>query len=81
MNLKDLFFPMWVAIEELNYCELDRIKRNNYKLSMENLPKKMIADRDNVVYYDTEIGEFYLISWEDGGNRDIPTRHYIKNNI
>ena len=44
---------------------------------MKNLPKGMYADRDNIAYYDTERGEFYLISWEDGGNNDIPTRHYI----
>lgn len=44
---------------------------------MKNLPKGMIPDRDNVVYYDTESKRFYIILWEDGGNRDIPTRYYI----
>ena len=47
---------------------------------MKNLPKGMIPDRDNVVYFDTEKYQFYIINWEDGGNRDIPTRHYIKKN-
>lgn len=47
---------------------------------MKNLPEGMIPDRDNIVYYDTEKGEFYIISWVDGGNCDIPTRHYIRNN-
>ncbi len=41
----------------------------------------MYADVDNSVYYDTEKGQFYIISWEDGGNNDIPTRHYIKGNL
>ena len=45
---------------------------------MKNLPAGMIPDRDNVVYYDTEKMQFYIIKWEDGGNRDIPVRHYIK---
>ena len=45
---------------------------------MKNLPEGMIPDRDNKVYYDTEQGKFYMISWEDGGNCDIPTRYYIK---
>lgn len=44
---------------------------------MEGLPKGMIADRDNQVYYDTETRRFYIITWEDTGNRDVPTRHYI----
>ena len=44
---------------------------------MENLPKGMIPDRDNIVYYDTEKGEFYMIQWEDGGNSDIAHRHYL----
>ena len=46
---------------------------------MKNLPEGMIPDRDNVVYYDTEEGKFYIIKWEDGGNSDIPVRHYIEN--
>ena len=45
---------------------------------MENLPKGMIPDRDNVVYYDTEKEQFYIIKWEDGGNNDIPIRIYIQ---
>lgn len=44
---------------------------------MKNLPKGMIADRDNQVYYDTETHEFYMIEWEDGGNNDYAHRHYI----
>ena len=44
---------------------------------MKNLPKGMIPDRDNIVYYDTELQQFYMIQWTDGGNRDIPTRIYI----
>jgi len=44
---------------------------------MKNLPKKMIPDRDNVVYFDTEEGQFYFIEWEETGNNDIPHRHYI----
>lgn len=44
---------------------------------MKNLPKGMHPDRDNVVYYDTELGEYYIIKWEDGGNNDIPVRYYL----
>lgn len=44
---------------------------------MKNLPEGMIPDRDNKVYYDTELRKFYMITWVDGGNRDIPTRHYF----
>ena len=44
---------------------------------MENLPKGMIPDRDNVVYFDTEERRFDMIKWEDGGTRDIPIRIYI----
>lgn len=47
---------------------------------MKNLPKGMIPDRDNAVYYDTEVEQFYIIQWEDGGNSDIPHRHYIRKN-
>ena len=47
---------------------------------MENLPKGMIPDRDNQVYYDTEKGQFYIIRWTDGGNNDIPERFYIAKN-
>lgn len=47
------------------------------KKKMENLPDGMIPDRDNIVYFDTERKQFYIIQWEEGGNRDIPTRHYI----
>jgi hypothetical protein len=46
---------------------------------MENLPAGMIPDRDNIVYYDTEKGKFYLIKWEDDGNNDRPVRYYIEN--
>lgn len=46
---------------------------------MKNLPKGMIPDRDNIVYYDSEQGRFYIIKWEDGGNSDIATRYYIPN--
>ena len=45
---------------------------------MKNLPEGMIPDRDNIVYYDTEREEFYIIKWEDWGNSDHPERHYIK---
>jgi len=44
---------------------------------MKNLPEGMIPDRDNSVYYDTEREQFYMITWRDGGNGDIPTRIYI----
>lgn len=44
---------------------------------MKNLLKDMIPDRDNVVYYDTELERFYMIIWEDDGNRDIAHRIYI----
>ena len=44
---------------------------------MKNLPSGMIPDRDNIVYYDTEREQFYMIRWEDGGNDDIPVRIYI----
>ena len=50
----------------------------NKEKDMENLPEGMIPDRDNIVYYDTEKGQFYIIKWEDGGNSDIPTRYYIE---
>ncbi|MDA3854961.1 MAG: hypothetical protein PF569_01785 [Candidatus Woesearchaeota archaeon] len=43
---------------------------------MKNLPKDMIPDQDNQVYYDTELKKFYIISWEKG-YYDIPTRIYI----
>ena len=45
---------------------------------MENLPEGMIPNRDNVVYYDTEKEQFYIIRWIDGGNNDYAERHYIK---
>ena len=44
---------------------------------MKNLQKGMYPDRDNLVYYDTEKCQFYIIKWEDGGNNDIPHRYYI----
>jgi hypothetical protein len=43
---------------------------------MRNLPEGMIADHHNQVYYDTELGQFYIIKWEEG-YYDIPTRYYI----
>ena len=46
--------------------------------TMQGLPKGMIPDRDNQVYYDTEKGQFYMIQWEDGGNNDIAHRIYIE---
>ena len=45
--------------------------------NMKNLPEGMKPDRDNVVYYDTEKGQFYIIKWEDNGNGDTPIRYYI----
>ncbi|MEK6880931.1 MAG: hypothetical protein AABY22_15025 [Nanoarchaeota archaeon] len=47
---------------------------------MKNLPKGMIPDKDNMVYYDTELRMFYMIEWIDTGNNDIPQRHYINTN-
>lgn len=44
---------------------------------MKGLPKGMIPDKDNIVYYDTEKQQFYIIEWVDTGNNDIPIRHYI----
>ena len=44
---------------------------------MIDLPKGMIEDRDNTVYYDTEKKLFYMIKWEDMGNSDYPRRYYI----
>jgi hypothetical protein len=44
---------------------------------MKNLPTGMIPDRDNIVYFDTEKYQFYMIRWEDGGNNDIAHRIYI----
>ena len=46
---------------------------------MKNLPEGMYPDRDNIVYYDTEKCQFYIIQWKDGGNSDIPKRYYIEN--
>lgn len=48
---------------------------------MKNLPKGMIPDKDNQVYYDTEKGQFYIIEWQETGNNDIPVRHYIQEQI
>jgi hypothetical protein len=45
---------------------------------MEGLPEGMIPDRDNIVYFDTEKFQFYIIQWEETGNNDIPHRHYIQ---
>lgn len=44
---------------------------------MKELPDGMIPYRDNNVYYDTDNKLFYIISWHDTGNGEIPTRHYI----
>lgn len=44
---------------------------------MNNLPKGMIPDRDNQVYYDTERELFYYIEWEDYGNGERAIRHYF----
>jgi hypothetical protein len=44
---------------------------------MKGLPTGMMPDRDNMVYYDTERGEFYIIEWEDYGNGENAIRHYI----
>ena len=44
---------------------------------MKNLPEGMIPDRDNIVYYDTELEKFYMIKWEDGWDNDVPSRTYI----
>jgi len=46
--------------------------------TMKNLPEGMIPDRDNVVYFDTEKWQFYIIKWHDTGNADIPQRIYIE---
>jgi hypothetical protein len=48
---------------------------------MEGLPKGMIPNRDNIVYYDTEKKQLYYIEWRDGGNNDIAIRHYIPKNL
>lgn len=48
---------------------------------MENLPDGMIPDRDNVVYFDTEKMQYYVIQWEDTGNGERAIRHYIPKNI
>ena len=45
---------------------------------MKGLPEGMIPDRDNIVYFDTERFQFYIIKWEDTGNNEIPHRHYIQ---
>lgn len=42
------------------------------------MPKGMIPDKDNLVYYDTEKKQFYIIKWEDNGNSDTAIRYYIK---
>lgn len=44
---------------------------------MKNLPKDMIPDRDNQVYFDTELGMFYIIKREDRSTHDYIYRHYI----
>lgn len=47
---------------------------------MKNLPDDMIPDRDNQVFYDTEVGQFYIIQWKDNGNGETAIRHYIPTN-
>jgi len=47
---------------------------------MENLPKGMTPDKDNIVYYDPDKGLLYFIEWEETGNNDIPHRHYFQVN-
>jgi len=44
---------------------------------MRNLPKGMLPDHNNQVYYDTESKKFYMLTWEDRGTHDYPTRYYI----
>lgn len=44
---------------------------------MKNLPEGMLSDRDNIVYYDTEKNQLYMIKWNDNGGRDIAKRIYI----
>lgn len=50
---------------------------NNMAKKMKNLPEGMVPDKDNIVYYDTEKMQFYIIKWEDSGSNDYPVRHYI----
>lgn len=45
---------------------------------MMRLPKGMEPDRDNVVYFDTEAFQFYIIEWVDNGNGETAKRHYIE---
>ena len=40
---------------------------------MKNLPVGMVPDRDNVVYYDSERKQLYIIQWAD----NQPFRYYI----
>ena len=44
---------------------------------MKNLPKGMIPNRDNQVYWDTERNQLYFIEWVDNGNGETPIRHYL----
>lgn len=44
---------------------------------MKNLPKDMIPDKNNVVFYDTEKGRLYIIQRVNVGNKEIPKRYYI----
>jgi hypothetical protein len=60
-----------------NWKNYNKKRYNNMAKKMENLPDGMIPDRDNVVYFDTEKMQFYIIQWEDRGNGDRPVRHYI----
>lgn len=45
---------------------------------MKGLPKDMMPNRDNMVFWDTERKQLYMVRWEDGGNNDIPHRIYIE---
>jgi hypothetical protein len=49
-------------------------KRPQLKIkNMKNLPVGMVPDRDNVVYYDSERKQLYIIQWAD----NQPFRYYI----
>lgn len=44
---------------------------------MENLPEGMKQDRDNVVYFDTELNQFYMIYMANTEDPANPVRIYI----
>lgn len=33
---------------------------------------------DNQLYWSKEYGMMYYITWEETGNNDIPTRHFLR---